>query len=449
VTAQKKQMDPVLRNCTGFFANIWFYNISDICPCMWGKGNMMSDRIFSVTEINQEINEMLKKNYNFWNCWITGEISNFKDHIPSGHWYFTLKDDNSSLRVVMFKTRTYYVQFEPQNGMKVIIKGSIRLYEREGNIQLYAEEMFPVGIGAAYIAFEQLKNKLAKEGLFAPEKKKPIPKYPRKIAIVTSLSGAALKDILNIAKRRNPQIPIIIVPSSVQGEAAAEEIAKAIGKANELEDVDLIILGRGGGSIEELAPFNTEVVARAIANSNIPIISAVGHEIDYTIADFVADLRAPTPSAAAELAFPLLRDLKISVYYYEEKLNGLIKNLLLTKKQQIQEFRADQKLAQTAWRIVQYRQNLDDIAYRLQQSLAGFIADRGGILKLLSSELNLLSPLNTLSRGYVLAFRQTGDLIDSVNKVSVGDELFLKFKDGVVDCKVRKVSEDNLNGNKG
>ena len=410
---------------------------------------MMSDRIFSVTEINQEINEMLKKNYNFWNCWITGEISNFKDHIPSGHWYFTLKDDNSSLRVVMFKTRTYYVQFEPQNGMKVIIKGSIRLYEREGNIQLYAEEMFPVGIGAAYIAFEQLKNKLAKEGLFAPEKKKPIPKYPRKIAIVTSLSGAALKDILNIAKRRNPQIPIIIVPSSVQGEAAAEEIAKAIGKANELEDVDLIILGRGGGSIEELAPFNTEVVARAIANSNIPIISAVGHEIDYTIADFVADLRAPTPSAAAELAFPLLRDLKISVYYYEEKLNGLIKNLLLTKKQQIQEFRADQKLAQTAWRIVQYRQNLDDIAYRLQQSLAGFIADRGGILKLLSSELNLLSPLNTLSRGYVLAFRQTGDLIDSVNKVSVGDELFLKFKDGVVDCKVRKVSEDNLNGNKG
>jgi len=410
------------------------------------KGNMMSNRIFSVTEINYEINEIFKNDYKFWSCWVTGEISNFKNHISSGHWYFTLKDANSSLRVVMFKTRNNIVRFNPQNGMKVIIRGSIRLYEREGNIQLYAEELFPVGIGAAYIAFEQLKNKLAKEGLFASERKKTIPKFPRKVALVTSLSGAALKDILNIAQRRNSQIPIIIIPSSVQGEAAAEEIAKGIEKANNIDDIDLIIVARGGGSIEELAPFNTEAVARSIAESNIPVISAIGHEIDYTIADFVADLRAPTPSAAAELAFPLLKDLKVTINYYEEKLNNLMKNILFKKKQQINEFRVSRKLAITAWRIEQYRQNLDDLAYRLQQGLAGFIADRDGILKLLSSKLNLLSPLNTLNRGYILAYRHTGELLDSVTKVSVGDEMILKFKDGVVDCKVKKVSEDDLNG---
>lgn len=410
---------------------------------------MMPNRIFSVTEINYEINEMFKKDYKFWNCWVTGEISNFKDHISSGHWYFTLKDANAGLRVVMFKTKNSLVRFAPQNGMEVIIRGSIRLYEREGNIQLYAEEMFPNGVGTAYIAFEQLKNKLAEEGLFAPERKKPIPKYPRKIALVTSLSGAALKDILNIAKRRNPQVPIIIIPSSVQGETAAKEIAKAIDKANNLNDIDLIIVGRGGGSIEELAPFNTETVARAIANSNIPVISAIGHEIDYTIADFVADLRAPTPSAAAELAFPLLKDLKVTINQYEEKLISLINNFLFRKEHQINDFRASQKLAQAAWRIGQYRQNLDDNAYRLQQSLAGFIADRNGILKLLGSKLNLLSPLNTLNRGYVLAYRQSGVLLDSVTKVSIGDELILKFKDGIVDCKVKKVSEDDLDGDKG
>jgi exodeoxyribonuclease VII large subunit len=410
---------------------------------------MMPNRIFSVTEINYEINEMFKKDYKFWNCWVTGEISNFKDHISSGHWYFTLKDANAGLRVVMFKTKNSLVRFAPQNGMEVIIRGSIRLYEREGNIQLYAEEMFPIGVGTAYIAFEQLKNKLAEEGLFAPERKKPIPKYPRKIALVTSLSGAALKDILNIAKRRNPQVPIIIIPSSVQGETAAKEIAKAIDKANNLNDIDLIIVGRGGGSIEELAPFNTETVARAIANSNIPVISAIGHEIDYTIADFVADLRAPTPSAAAELAFPLLKDLKVTINQYEEKLISLINNFLFRKEHQINDFRASQKLAQAAWRIGQYRQNLDDNAYRLQQSLAGFIADRNGILKLLGSKLNLLSPLNTLNRGYVLAYRQSGVLLDSVTKVSIGDELILKFKDGIVDCKVKKVSEDDLDGDKG
>ncbi|NLP43218.1 MAG: exodeoxyribonuclease VII large subunit [Peptococcaceae bacterium] len=409
----------------------------------------MPNRIFSVTEINYEINEMFKKDYKFWNCWVTGEISNFKDHISSGHWYFTLKDANAGLRVVMFKTKNSLVRFAPQNGMEVIIRGSIRLYEREGNIQLYAEEMFPIGVGTAYIAFEQLKNKLAEEGLFAPERKKPIPKYPRKIALVTSLSGAALKDILNIAKRRNPQVPIIIIPSSVQGETAAKEIAKAIDKANNLNDIDLIIVGRGGGSIEELAPFNTETVARAIANSNIPVISAIGHEIDYTIADFVADLRAPTPSAAAELAFPLLKDLKVTINQYEEKLISLINNFLFRKEHQINDFRASQKLAQAAWRIGQYRQNLDDNAYRLQQSLAGFIADRNGILKLLGSKLNLLSPLNTLNRGYVLAYRQSGVLLDSVTKVSIGDELILKFKDGIVDCKVKKVSEDDLDGDKG
>ena len=260
----------------------------------------LADNIFTVSEINREINQALKNHLLLGNCWVTGEISNYKEHLPSGHWYFTLKDEYTSLKAVMFRTRAASVAFKPQNGMKVLVRGSVKLYEKNGSVQLYAEEIFPSGLGALYIAFEQLKNRLAAEGLFAPEKKKPIPKYPQRIAIITSPTGAAIKDILNIAGRRNPLVKLMIFPSAVQGEAAPQEIAEAIARANNYQDIDLLIVGRGGGSLEELWAFNTEEVARAIADSRIPVISAVGHEIDFTIADFVADLRAPTPSAAAD-----------------------------------------------------------------------------------------------------------------------------------------------------
>lgn len=405
----------------------------------------MPQKVFSVSEINSEINEALKKQFSLWNCWVTGEISNFKAHIPSGHWYFTLKDDKAGIKVVMFKTYAMTTAFKPQNGMKVLIHGNIRLYEKDGTVQLYAEEIYPSGVGAMYLAFEQLKSKLAAEGLFSAEKKKPIPKYPARVAVVTSSTGAALRDILNIARRRNPRISLIIVPSAVQGEAAPGEIAGAIRRANCYGDIDLLIVSRGGGSLEELWAFNTEEVARAIAASAIPVVSAVGHEIDYTIADFVADLRAPTPSAAAELVIPVLHDLQAGISNYEEKLKQRIANLIERKRSKVKEVMLDQALARTSWRLEQSRQDLDILSNRLQEGMTGFITERDGILRLLSAKLDLLSPLNILGRGYTLAYNSAGKILGSVNQVTEGDKLSLELKDGRLDCKVSKVTRRGSN----
>lgn len=400
----------------------------------------MPAKIFSVSEINSEINVALKKHFNLWNCWVTGEISNFKDHIPSGHWYFTLKDNKAGLKVVMFRNKVISTGFKPQNGAKVLIRGNIRLYERDGSVQLYAEEIYPTGLGALYLAFEQLKNKLAAEGLFSVERKKILPKYPSRVAIVTSSTGAALRDIIQIARRRNSRISLIVVPSAVQGDTAPGEIARAIQKANSLGGIDLLIVSRGGGTFEELWAFNTEEVARAIASSVIPVISAVGHEVDYTIADFVADLRAPTPSAAAELAIPDLTSLQASILAYEERLKQRINNIITKKRHSVKDLLLDKTLSRASWRIAQSKQDLDILSVRLQEGMTGFIAKKDGILRLLSAKLDLLSPLNILSRGYALASNSEGEVLSSVNQVSVGDKLSLRLKDGTIDCNVRKVS---------
>lgn len=290
-------------------------------------------KIWTVAELTREIGQTLTDNPDFMNCWVSGEISNYKNHRPSGHWYFTLKDQYSSLKGVMFKSRAERVRFVPQDGMKVLVRGSIRIYERDGNIQLYAEEMQPSGVGALYLAYEQLKERLGQEGLFAPERKKPIPRYPRRVGIVTSPTGAAIKDILKVMHRRNPQVSWVLAPAAVQGELAPKEVARAIGWLNRYSQVDVIIVGRGGGSLEELWAFNTEEVARAIAASGIPVISAVGHETDVTIADMVADLRAPTPSAAAELAVPVWLELKADLEQLEQRLRNTM-NLQIQRKRQ-------------------------------------------------------------------------------------------------------------------
>lgn len=402
-------------------------------------------KIYSVTEINSEICDALKKQSSLWNCWVSGEISNFKDHIPSGHWYFTLKDDKAGLKAVMFRTRTTSAGFKPQNGMKVLIRGNIRLYEKDGSVQLYAEEIYPSGLGALYIAFEQLKNQLAAEGLFSTEKKKPLPKYPSRVAVVTSLTGAALRDILNIAERRNPRVSIIIIPSAVQGEAAPREIAAAIQRANCYGNIDLLIVGRGGGSLEELWAFNTEEVARAIALSAVPVVSAVGHEIDYTIADFVADLRAPTPSAAAELTIPMLNDLQACILQYEDKLKQNITKLLERNRTRVKQIMIDQALTRTSWRLEQSRQDMDILASRLQEGMTGFLAERDGILKLLTTKLDLLSPLSILSRGYSLTYDHQGKVIKSVRSVNQGDSIALRLKDGIIECGVNKVNRGGEN----
>lgn len=420
-----------------------FFHQEQLKYCTWFKEEVyfLAEKVFSVSEINREINEALKKQFSLWNCWVTGEISNFKDHIPSGHWYFTVKDREASLRAVMFKTRTLATGFKPQNGMKVLIRGSVRIYERDGSVQLYSEEIYPSGVGALYLAYEQLKNKLAAEGLFAMERKKPLPRYPARVAIITSPTGAALRDIMNIARRRNPLISLVVVPAAVQGETAPGEIARAIGKVNKYGNLDLLIVSRGGGSLEELWAFNTEEVARAIANSAIPVVSAVGHEIDYTIADFVADLRAPTPSAAAELTIPVLQDLQASLSAYEEKLKRVTGALIEKKRKQIKELMLDQALARTSWRLVQSRQDLDNLCCRLQEGITGFITKRDGILKLLSTQLDLLSPLKILGRGYALAYNSGGEVINSVHKVREGEQLSLRLKDGIVDCAVKKLRQ--------
>ncbi|NLI93550.1 MAG: exodeoxyribonuclease VII large subunit [Peptococcaceae bacterium] len=399
----------------------------------------MSEYILTVSEVNQEVSEALRKNAKLWNCWVTGEISNFKDHIPSGHWYFTLKDEYAGIKVVMFRTKAASAGFKPQNGMKVLIKGNVKLYEKEGNIQLYAEEIYPSGVGALYLAFEKLKNQLSVEGLFSPERKKPIPRYPSKIAVITSPTGAALKDILNIAGRRNPNISLVIFPSAVQGDAAPGEIAKAIERANAYSDIDLLIVGRGGGSLEELWAFNTEEVARAIANSVIPVVSAVGHEIDYTIADFVADLRAPTPSAAAELAIPVLSDLHASVNYLAEKLQVRMDQVLERKRHRLQELMTDSRLARPGWIIERSRQDLDVLSQQLHEAITGFVADKNGILKLLSAKLDLLSPLAILGRGYTLAYDSEGSVLKTVRQIKEGDSLSLRLRDGSASCRVNRV----------
>lgn len=399
----------------------------------------MPERVFSVSEINGEIGEALKKQVSLWNCWVTGEVSNYKDHIPSGHWYFTLKDNQATLRAVMFRTRAAQAGFKPQNGMKVLIRGGIRLYEKDGTVQLYAEEIYPSGLGALYLAFEQLKSRLSAEGLFAAERKKPLPRFPSRIAVVTSPTGAALKDILHIAQRRNPKISLIIVPTAVQGEGAPAEIAGAIRRANSYGDVDLLIVGRGGGSLEELWAFNTEEVARAIAASSIPVISAVGHEIDYTIADFASDLRAPTPSAAAELAIPLLHDLQADLCFYDQKLRQSIFRVIEGKRHRVKELMLDKALTKTSWRLERSRQDLDLLFSRLQEGMTGFLTERDGILQLLSAKLDLLSPLAILGRGYALSYDMKGQVLRTVDQLSEHDQLLLKLSDGQVDCQVRKV----------
>lgn len=402
----------------------------------------MTEHILTVSEINSEISQALRKQGSLWNCWVTGELSNFKDHIPSGHWYFTLKDEYAGIKAVMFKSRVILTGFKPQNGMKVIIRGNIKLYEKDGNVQLYAEEMLPSGTGELYLAFERLKKDLAAEGLFKPEIKKPIPLYPTEIAIVTSLTGAALRDILHIAQRRNPKVSLVIIPTAVQGESAPREIVRAIAKANLYKKADLLIVGRGGGSLEELWAFNTEEVARAIANSHIPVISAVGHEIDYTIADFVADLRAPTPSAAAEIAIPVLEELHADLSHCGEMLKARIEKLIQRKRVRLQQLITAGDFSRPSWRVEQSRQQLDVLSARLQEVMTGFISERNGILNLLKTKLDMLSPLQILGRGYALVYKGEEQVVKSVQQIKKEDCIVVKLKDGSIDCSVKMVRED-------
>ena len=425
----------------------------------------MNDNYITITEVNRYIKEILNDDLLLKRVYLKGEISNFKAH-SRGHFYFTLKDENSRIAAVMFSFNNKNLNFTPYDGMKVLVTGKIDVYEASGAYQIYVEDMAPDGIGALYVAFEQLKKKLLAEGLFDKEKKKKIRRVPNTIGIVTSPTGAAIKDILTTIKRRFPVCNTILFPALVQGEEAASDIAKKIRLANELKDVygiDTLIVGRGGGSLEDLWPFNEEIVARAIYESDIPVISAVGHEIDITISDYVADLRAPTPTAAAELAVP---DINTIITYLDtarsrsftalnniinnnyQRLEGIKNSYILTRPitmYEIKEQKLDILLDNLNRNINKILENNRIKLYTYSNSyilnnpemLYKYSAQR---LEHIISKLEVLNPLNTLNRGYAI-IKKEDKVLSSIKNINKDDIIKISLKDGELSSKVIKVGE--------
>jgi exodeoxyribonuclease VII large subunit len=443
---------------------------------------LLARRIWTVRDLLARVRTELEREYT--DIWVEGEISNFRK-AESGHLYFTLKDDGAQIRIVMFRTQARLLRFRPEDGLQVIARGRVTVYESRGELQLSAEYLEPRGAGALQIAFEQLKQKLAAEGLFDQARKKPIPALPRRIGVVTSPRGAAIQDIVNILRRRHESAHVLIYPAQVQGEAAPREVAAGLRWFNRARNVDVIIVARGGGSIEDLAAFNDEALARVVAASELPVIAAIGHETDFTIVDFVADLRAPTPSAAAELVIR-------SKHEVEEQLGALARRLIRASRYQL--LMARQRLTQLAQHgafariadvLGRRQQALDDLTYRLTTAHAGILqqhrrrldiatarlrsfdvrrrltavrreldarlarlaaAARTGLMRRrnqldqLSGRLHALSPLNILERGYALVFDAAGNLVKDSSQVRVGDELSARLARGTLGVTVRKKS---------
>lgn len=367
--------------------------------------------VYTVSEINQNIKHVLENNFS--NIWIEGEISNIR--MPgSGHIYFSLKDSQSQIRAVLFSSFSHKTRFKLEDGIHIIASGSIGLYEKRGEYQIIINYLEPKGIGALQLAFEQLKKKLSDEGLFAPSHKKPIPSFPKKIAIVTSPTGAAVKDLINVISRRAPWVKIIVYGVKVQGDGAKEEIAEAICNANSDKEIDVLIVGRGGGSIEDLWPFNEEIVARSIYNSSIPVISAVGHEIDYCISDFTADLRAPTPSAAGELAVPDRAELA-------RKLNDLNARLEHMLKEKVNDCRLE----------------IDEYMNSMQMNCLRNLELKREKFRDIINRLNILNPLNVLSRGYSLSYLLPEQkLLKDACHVNLQDKIEVRLWKGSITCQV-------------
>ncbi|SFF54494.1 Exodeoxyribonuclease VII large subunit [Halobacillus alkaliphilus] len=446
----------------------------------------MNDQYLTVTALTKYIKRKLSGDPHLKTVWLRGEISNFKHH-SRGHMYLSLKDNAARIQAVMFAGNNRELKFTPENGMNVLVKGEINVYEPMGQYQLYIKEMQPDGIGALYLAFEQLKEKLEQEGLFAVERKKNIPAYPNHIGVITSPTGAAIRDILSTIKRRYPVVPVSILPVLVQGERAASSVANAIQYANHNLDCDVLIVGRGGGSIEDLWGFNEEIVARAIADSSIPVISAVGHETDTTISDFAADLRAATPTGAAELAVPSvvelqehIRSLKHRLMRFMEsrsveernKLNRLQKSYafkypeqLLRQKEQDLDRMLERHAMQMKLIHSQQTEKWKNIRNRLKQQGPGTqineTKDRLNketrqlqlrFQETLNSKkdqfhnhldkLTLLNPLEIMKRGYAIPFKEDGNVVKEIGHVKEGSKLALKVHDGTINCEVLDVEED-------
>ncbi len=392
----------------------------------------MEVKTATVSQINGYVKKILDHNIILNNVWVKGEISNYKRHY-SGHLYITLKDEGGVLKSVMFKGSAMSLNFEPADGMKVLARGRVSVYEAGGSYQLYIEEMIPDGVGDLYVAYEQLKKQLEEEGLFSAEHKKPIPKFPQRVGVVTASTGAAVRDIINVITRRYPMVEIVIYPAQVQGVGASQSIVKAIEYFNATKEVDTLIVGRGGGSIEDLWAFNEEITARAIFKSEIPIISAVGHETEFTIADFVADLRAPTPSAAAEIAVPSMLELINRINTDKNRITQNIIKRIENNRLILKRF----KMKTPKDRIDDYNLKVDSLVKAMDNSLKMKTMSLKKQLGESASKLDALSPLKTLTRGYSIPTDGEGNVIRSVNEMSEGMEFTLRMRDGQRDCMVK------------
>ena len=394
----------------------------------------------TVSQLNTYVKSLIENDARLQFVNISGEISNFKNHFSSGHWYFTLKDQNASVRCVMFKSAASRVKFDVSDGMAVILKGRVSLYEKDGQYQFYAEEMHPVGEGDLALAFKQVKEKLEREGLFDTSSKRPIVKYPKRIAVITSDTGAAVKDILNITNSRYPACEIVMCPVLVQGDMAARDMIKTLDRVYALDGIDTIIIGRGGGSAEDLHCFNDEALARKICESPFPVISAVGHETDFTICDFVADVRASTPSHAAELAVPDMRELKVRV----ESLFNVLKS-----KVQFKYNACDTKLNALQNKVspnlferllINKQLELDRISDKIENCVNKHLQDGQNAVSNLVARIDALSPLKVMTRGFSVVAKE-GKCINSIKGLNAGDNILVSMNDGDIDCEVLSVKK--------
>lgn len=401
------------------------------------------NRFLSVTQLNEYVKMLMDSNPVLKNVWIKGEISNFKNHYSTGHLYFSLKDAGGILRAVMFRSYAQKVPFVPSDGMKVLVHGKVSAFVRDGQYQIYVDEMLPDGVGALYLAFEQLKQKLAAQGLFDEARKRPLPRYPMRIGIVTSPTGAAIRDMLNILGRRFPCAEIKLYPAQVQGADAPPQLISGIQYFNESRSVDLIIVGRGGGSVEDLWAFNDEKLAMCVATSEIPVISAVGHESDFTICDFVADRRAPTPSAAAEIAVPDRIDLLRNLDSVAGKLSSVILQKIQANRNNLKYLRESGVLSGASPLLNEKRMGLLYAARQLDGEINNTVRRITADLSEAAARLEALSPLSVLARGYSVVTTEAGKPVRSTSTVKENDELSVRVSDGTIRTIVTSIQKEN------
>ena len=399
-----------------------------------------SKMILSVTQINEYIRALLSQDEVLSMVILRGEISNLTMH-RSGHIYFTLKDETSVLKSVMFRSSAQKVKFALKEGMNIIVYGRISLYTPSGQYQLYAEDIQPDGIGALYIAYEQIKEKLAGEGLFDQSRKKPIPKIPMTVGIITSPTGAAIHDMINVISRRFPMAKLLLYPALVQGDTAYKSLIAGLEYFNETKNVDVIIIGRGGGSMEDLWAFNSVDLAYAIAKSEIPVISAVGHESDFTICDFVADLRAPTPSAAAELAVPNALTVRNDINSAIARIQSTVISQIQQYRNQIEIYASSRVLSSKESLLDEYKMKISLLSDKLDLNTHNILKERNHELSILCAKLQAISPLNTLSRGYAIVQNENGEVASTVNQLRINETIDISFADGVVKAVIKDTKQ--------